>query len=1036
MRKLTYILLFSMLFTGCSGIKQGWRNFTAYYNTFYNTTQYYSLGLDQNLRQGHELNPYRPIRIHLPPGSAGANDFQMAIEAGSSILRDHERSKYLLPAIFVIGRSYYYRSEFFSALEKFQELESLAGGRLRQEAFFWQGLTYLEMGNFSEGIQQLEFGLEIIEEWDTEIFSEIQLLLAQLHTAMGNYELAIEYLESGINGISGQNKKGRALFLMGQLHEELNEDIRARYAFAGVNDYRVDFDLEYQARKREAEVSRRLGEFSRAETIFRRLERDDKFLTFRAEMRYEIARTYQLSGKYSEAVLRYRSLLEERSVALTPLIIALSNYGLGEIYRDAFQDYTTASEYFNQAASQRIDSRFLPSDFDARAMAESFGAYARLRGEIARRDSLLGLSMLSDEELEQFILEVQSGEQQRLEEQQRDLRQQEFSQPEGELLAVEVGADETGFGFLNSNNPVLLNEASLQFQTVWGDRPLADNWRRSAVLSGSRFDQLLLLDQDGEEIDLTEETDGGIFAKLNLGDIPFTEEAREQMKAELESLYYELGNVFFLTLDMPDSAAVYYGKVIESGYSESLSEMALYSLGELALLDGREQDTAHYLKLLASEMPGSRYIRRLAERMGLDPQLYPADEFESTAERFTYLVRDQQSRSQAALAAEFIALAEREEDNEARALLLFEAVQSYMRAAREEMESLDPIRIWITEKEEVATERREFERRRDSSRVMLADTTLTEEEIVSWQEISESEFLLAERRASFPFTGAYWDSTRTLLAELASSYPASRVMPRVRILQSELNFPEEPAFDIPDHTGDRMMDDVAGDSELVSDSESEHLVTETIPERVPLQERDSALEEEDRGEFSFADNFSISLYSFFSESRAAERARELAEESFETYICEYQNDQTAIWRVSTGIYPSSASAYSAAEQLREPYDVQNFIQRMNSSCRRIGEPVVSPYGLTGLFSASEEGSYSIVLYSFSNVEMATVAAQPLKSKGFRVLVSERVVDEEYFYRVSVGQFATIREAVSAARALPEPYSNQNFIVRILHSDVQ
>lgn len=1025
-----------MLITGCSGIKQGWRNFTAYYNTFYNTKQYYSQGLDQNLRQGHELNPNRPIRIHLPPGSAGANDFQMAIEAGSSILRDHENSKYLLPAIFVIGRSYYYRSEFFSALEKFQELESLAEGRERAEAIFWQGLTYLELGNYPEGIQQLEFGLEVIEELDIEIFSEMQLLLAQLHTALENYELAIGYLEAGIDGVTSQNMKGRALFLMGQLHEELNEDGRALYAFAGVNEFRVDFDLEYQARKREAIVSRRLGEFSRAETIFRRLERDDKFIAFRAEMRYEIARTYQLSGNYSEAVLRYRSLLEERSVALTPLIIALSNYGLGEIYRDAFQDYTTASEYFNQAASQRIDARFLPSDFDAMAMAESFGAYARLRGEIARRDSLLGLSMLSDDELEQFILEVQSEEQQRMEEQQRDLRQQEFLQPEEELLAVAVGAEETGFGFLNSNNPVLLNEASLQFQAVWGDRPLADNWRRRAVLSGSRFDQLLLLDQDGEEIDLTEETEGGIFAKLDLGDIPFTEEAREQMRAELQSLYYELGNVFFLTLDMPDSAAVYYEKVIESGYNRNLLEMALYSLGELALLEGREQDAAHYLEILASEMPGSPYIRRLAERMGLDPQLYPDDDLETTAERFTYLIRDQQSRSQSALAAEFIALAEREEDEEARVLLLFEAVQSYMRAAREEMESLEPIRAWFTEKEEIATERRDFERRRDSSQVMLADTTLTEEEVIRWQEISESEFQRRQRTASSPFTGVYWDSTRTLLAELASEYPASPVMPRVRILQSELNLPEAPAFDTPDQAGEGVTAEIAGESDLVTESEADRLTSETLSDRVPSQLRDITLAGESGGEFSFDDRFSISLYSYYSESRATARARGLAEESLETYVCEYVNDQRAIWRVSIGNYPSTTSAFSAAEQLREPYDVQNFIQRMNNSCRRIGEPVISPYGLTGLFSASGEGSFSIVLYSFSNMEMAKVAAEPLKSEGFRVFVSQQVVEEEQFYRVSVGQFATIREAVSAAMVLPEPYSNQNFIVRILHSDVQ
>lgn len=1033
MRKLTYILLFSLLLTGCSGIKQGWRNFNAYYNTFYNTKQYYSLGLDQNLRQTPEFNPYRPIRVHLPPGSAGSNDFQRAIEGGSSILRDHENSKYLLPAIFVIGRSYYYRSEFFSALEKFQELERLAEGKLREEAFFWQGRTYLELGNYPGGIQQLEYGLDGIDEWDPVVLSNVRLLLAELYTAVENYERAISFLEAGLQTVADQNLAGRAYFLKGQLYEEMDLDVQALAAFSSVNEFRVDFDLEYHARKKEAETARRLGYYSQAETIFRRLERDDKFTSFRAEMRYEIARTEQLSGNHVSAVLRYRELLEDRTVVLTPLIIAMTNYGLAEVYRDAYTDYTTAAEYFSRAASQRIDAQLLPSHFKATEMAESFGAYARLRAEIARKDSLLGLSELSDEELERFILQVQADEQQRLEVEQRSSRELVRFSPEEELLATESAGETSEFGFLNISNPAVMNEASLRFQAVWGDRPLADNWRRSAVLSGSRFDQMIVLDDEGGQTDLAGEAgSGGLLARVDLGEIPFTAEAREQMSSELQSLYYELGNVFFLTLDMPDSAAIYYKKVLEQEFGNNLSEMALFSLSELNLLMDREEEANYYFERLQEKSPNSVYLRRIAERLGFDPDDYSNLEQETTAERFSILQREDNGMTHAELAAGFLGLAEAERSRQARALLMFEASQSYMRAAREEMPSLEPIRHWLSEKERIDRVQREFETLRDSSRVMLNDPTLSEAEMLRWQQIAQRELQLPEIASVFPFKGAYWDSTRSILGRLETEYQTSDVIPRVRILLSELRIPESTGGIDSESAIVSAVDSLEGVTagmrsdqiEIVPDTEAE-----TMPERAFTDQLDGA------DGLRFTDSYSVSLYSYLSESRALRRAQELAAESFEVYVCRFDVENRTYWRVSTGIYSTANEALTEAERLREPYDVQNFIQRMNNSCRAIEEPVEIPQELTGLFSAENESSFTIVLYSFTDVDNAQRTANHLREIGLRAIISQARVDNQLIYRVSVGQFTSISEAISGSAYLPEPYSNQNIIVRIVHSEI-
>src|SRR5690625_3611822 len=87
MKKLIYIASACIIMAGCTSLKQGWRNFNAYYNTFYNTKQFYGEGLKKVQSQQPDINTAELVTIFPEPVSAGAEDFQLAIERGSSILR-------------------------------------------------------------------------------------------------------------------------------------------------------------------------------------------------------------------------------------------------------------------------------------------------------------------------------------------------------------------------------------------------------------------------------------------------------------------------------------------------------------------------------------------------------------------------------------------------------------------------------------------------------------------------------------------------------------------------------------------------------------------------------------------------------------------------------------------------------------------------------------------------------------------------------------------------------------------------------------
>lgn len=793
MKRLFNIALILFLFAGCTTVKQGWQNFTAYYNTFYNAQQFYNAGLERNLRQVPQINALQPIRVHLPPTSAGHDEFDQAIERGSSILRNHEESKYVLPAIFLIGKSFYYRSEFFSALEKFQELQTLAEGTLEQEAILWQGRTYLEMLNYDEGIRFLEIERDFIEDWEPELHAEVDIILAQLYTAQRNWQEAAEYLNRSIINLSDRNKKARAYFLLGQVNERLGDDSQALYAYNQISALRTTYDIEFNALRKEAEVSRRIGNYQRAEYLYRNMQRDDKFFEYRNELQYEIARTYQLRGMPDDAIENYELVLRDRRQNPTPVTMARTFYGIAEVYRDNLSSFSLAAAYFDSAATVRADQALLPTGFNARELAESFGQYANIKRQITEKDSLLRVANLPPDELEALIAELQKIEEEKIEEEMSRMQ----SERDRMIVAEQTediieAAEATTHGFLNINNPAMLQDASLQFQGIWGDRALADNWRRRADVSGSRFDQIVIRDESDEAIELEPESSGGgLFATaVDLSDVPFEEEEQHAMKSDIEDLNYRLANVFFLSLDMPDSAKTYYLKVTDSAINEHLVTMAYYSIAEIELLNNNEEGAKLVLDRLYAMNPKSLYTRRIADRLNVELDLLEIVDIPKIEQQY-FDVKSKESETPPVERAEsLLALADNGSSDSQRARLLFEAAQEYMRAARFETDNQQVIREWFEKQDETRQKRTEFQMLQDSSRVMIADSTIADEEHRFWQTIADSSFAEPDFSEYFPFEGAYWDTTRSILNRIEQYYASSSVMPSVLILKETLQKPE------------------------------------------------------------------------------------------------------------------------------------------------------------------------------------------------------------------------------------------------------
>ncbi len=789
MRKLFFLFVVSFMLSGCgTGLKSRWGNFTAYYNTYYNAKKSYGAGLKKVLEADQNYNPQQPIRVHETPINAGTQDFDKAIDKGAEILRKHGDTKWVDNSLLLIGKSYFFKKEYFSADQKFEELLVQTDDEtLIQESILWKARTLLEMELYGQGIQYINQELNDREDnWKKGKRAELELILAQIYVAQENWLSAIDLLNKSLDHLNSKKYKERGYFLLGQLNERQGNYREAFRAFSEVQNFYTDYDLQYLSLRKTAETARILGDNDTALNTFNRMVKDDKNTEFVSELDYEIARTYQTKKEFKTAENIYKKILQNEINQPDAETKALTYNGLAEVYRFGYDDLEMAAAYYDTASRQNATMNELPEDFNATELAISFGEYSELKNEIAYRDSLIWVSNLSKVELDSLISEIKKRKLNEIEEARRNQEQQQNT-----LVNLSAGEQEqtnTGNnGFLNVNSPELQNNARTQFIAVWGNRPLTDNWRVSELI------------QAAVTSDITENTDGinngqisstqSFDTSIDLSEVPFQEDEKNIMRQEIATYKFELGNLFYISLNMPDSAVKYFEDVIENHIESDKVPVSYYSLSEIQSLSGNSDEARSNAKILVDAYPDSRYAERLAEKYGLLRVVTKDTLNLSLADQVEEIKADTSlSTSMEAEKVSEIALANTA--NSEAAPILYEAIQLYISAGRQDTIYKENFDKWNEVKKEFLNRKTEFLALKDSLKIQIQDTSLTDAEILKLQSVIDSTLTEPDYSELFPYYGDNWENARNIINLFLTNFGNSKLSTRVQILKEELAKPK------------------------------------------------------------------------------------------------------------------------------------------------------------------------------------------------------------------------------------------------------
>lgn len=622
---------------------------TARYNGYYNAR----VIIDEALtayRLDYQEDYTEILPLDLYPTEADAPnmfpEMEDAIERCSKVIVRHsmpnpkavqnksdEHCRWIDDNWLVIGRAHYIKREYKEAKRKLKyvsESEFYRDEASIYEARIWLARTHIALGEYPEAKRVLILVKNSIDksedkdkekkkkpsklerkrakkkgdkkdkgpaEFPKKLKVEYELAMAELYIAQDENKKAIEHLENAIALEKWKRKRrARHMFVLGQLYEMQGNGNQAAFYFDKVSKSNAPYEMRFKAKIRNA-----LAATGDAEGIVEELQKmlkDGKNIEYKDQIYYALAEIDMKKPDVKQAKINYTysvlwSIKNDRQKGVSYLRLA-------DIHFEE-RDYLSAQKYYDSCV------KVLPEDYEgyerlknkAEGLADLVINYEMVEFE----DSVQMIGRMSPKEREKFIKQVikdikAEEERKRIEEEQRLLAQQ---------ARVNQQQDAGGAGGRKwyFSNPKLVASGFNDFRTLWGQRVLEDNWRRT-----NKASLIQVLDENGEPVDSLAEDE--LTVDMLLVDIPLTESALDSSNVRLIDALYNLGIIYKEQLKEDVEAKGYFQQVVDKRIEHPKVLPALY---QLYLLHNKENNpkAEQYKSTIIGNYPESEIAQILKD---------------------------------------------------------------------------------------------------------------------------------------------------------------------------------------------------------------------------------------------------------------------------------------------------------------------------------------------------------------------------------------------------------------------------------------
>lgn len=626
MQKLSLLIALSLLTTACSQfshspMSKAWHNTNARFNSLIIARDNMKQA-EKDLFDKREENYSALMTIFVPIDSmksqAVATNLKEVIEKTSLIAERHSNSKYLAEAYILLGKSRLLKEDYINAIEVFKFINTTSSNENgKHSALIWLMRAYTEQKDYDTALKVSEVLRTL--DLNNDNTRDFYLTKAYLHQKREEFAISAAIGEEALKLMSRGEKTARVHYAVGQMYEMLNQPAKALPHFQAVAKNRPNYDMEFYARMNTLldEAAAQRGSTAGVQENFKKMLNDRKNSDLKDKIYFTMGSLEVKKQNYPKAIEYFNASLRNSKGNSTQN--AYTYLELAELHYNQLLRYDLASMYYDSTLTALPKTS---TDYERIAKrAISLGDFVKYQKVLIVEDSLQRLAAMNpvalDKTLERVIKQKEEDEKK-----MQEMAQKIISQ---NSIPVERLSDkDADFKRWALYDPLVISRNKSDFQQLWGNRPLEDNWRRKDKEAGSisfKVERGLVGQEQTskqgpprlspEEIKKQQEGKDALAFETKKKElyekIPTTPEKLTASKRKQEEAYYQVGKIYKFQFNEPQNAIETFQTLLAK-FPTTVHEVEVLYL--LTLLSDN-QATSPYRKTLIDKYPASTYARQL-----------------------------------------------------------------------------------------------------------------------------------------------------------------------------------------------------------------------------------------------------------------------------------------------------------------------------------------------------------------------------------------------------------------------------------------
>lgn len=477
-----------------------------------------------------------------------------------------------------------------------------------QEGLIWLARTYIEEQKFDEALSVMNKLLSNPKTFP-HVLAKLNELRAYYFLKQKKYELALEPLQAAVNTSDVKKDKARFSYIIAQIHQTNNRMSEALAAYKQVLRFQPGYEMEFNTHLNIALNGLRAGNtpLPEAKKYLQKMLKDVKNVDFKDQIYFTLAKLDIESKDFATAIENLKASLVSNTKNKSQrtesyLLLAELYYNNG--------NYVSSKSYYDSTLTTMatIDERYTQT----KRFSNNLTEIAKNQQIVILQDSLIKISKMSSDDQYKLAKNLKKQEEDARKTAQQSVTGQKKSDPIDILSQIENrtnnrsnslsgGAKSTFFAYDEKQ----VKKGQKEFVKLWGQRELADDWRRVKGNSD--------IQQNNPAVATLSSEDDEKMIKEVLAAVPKTPKEVEEAENKIKTAMLNLGRLYQEQLK-DDNKSITQLEELLTRFPNNQHELEAWYLLYLAYNSKGDIEGARaYYDKIIGKYPTSTYARVLSD---------------------------------------------------------------------------------------------------------------------------------------------------------------------------------------------------------------------------------------------------------------------------------------------------------------------------------------------------------------------------------------------------------------------------------------